>query len=157
MASAAGLKYFSDREFPANTLPFMNPSFMAHLDKWREELGHRVYPSPLRGAWVRTTGSTESRHYAKGRLSDAGDVFVSCDHKQAWLSAVASRRFGGIGIYYDTKFRGDNKVMLHLDCREGSTVVWARHKGEYIYPARTLRERLLFFKLLNEENPWTIS
>lgn len=41
----------------------------------REASGLPLIPSPVHDGWARTSGSKGSRHYAVGRLSDAGDIF----------------------------------------------------------------------------------
>lgn len=133
------IDHFSESEFPAGVVEKMAPAFLYRLDGYRADLGYPVYPSPLAGGWVRTDGSTTSRHFigknGSGRQSDAGDVFPDCDIWYAFITAVRCG-FTGIGIYFDTQYDGKPKPMLHLDTRPGGLVVWTRIDGVYetIFP-----------------------
>lgn len=133
------LDHFKESEFPAGVTEKVSPAFLCKLDKFRKKLGCIVRPSPLAGGWFRTDGSTTSRHYIGSgemlRQSDAGDVFPDCDLFYAMLTAIQSG-FTGVGLYFDTKYGGKPKPMLHLDTRKGDLVVWIRRDGSYttIYP-----------------------
>lgn len=133
------LVHFSTSEFPPNTVDKMNPAYLHRLDFFRSELGRPVYPSPLVDGWIRTDGSKTSRHFigecSNERLSDAGDVFPECDLFYALIIAIKCG-FTGIGLYFDTSFRGKKKPMMHLDTRPGGTVIWTRIDGKYktIFP-----------------------
>jgi len=117
------------------------------LDEYREHLGRPLHPSPAPGAWARGEGSPGSRHYAVGRLADAGDLFPEAPLRTAWRVAVQSRLFGGIGLYVDTHFRGVRWPMLHLDLRE-ERIWWARVEGRYVYPQQEGEAEDEFFRLL---------
>ena len=98
------------------------------LQHLRSETGIPVTPSPVPGAWGRLGGSPTSRHYAVGRLSDAGDMFPAKGQTlNFWLAAQAfrHRRIGGIGIYADTRGPdGTSWPMVHIDLRP-ERVLWA--------------------------------
>lgn len=142
-----GIRHFTPDEWPNGVLAHIDPALIGQLDELRERLGRPIYPSPLAGAWTRFDGSSTSRHYAVGRLADAGDVFPEGDIRDAWLAAQALP-FGGIGVYFDTTYQHKPWPMLHLDLRP-ERVLWARiGRTRYIYPARGQAERDLFFDLL---------
>lgn len=147
------LNHFTADEWPAGVLHRMQPALIVQLDALRERLGQPIHPSPLPDGWARTTGSTTSRHYAVNRLSDAGDVFPEGDIRDAWLAACGIRAFGGIGVYFDTHFRGRPWPMLHVDLRPGERIMWARIGGRYVYPHRSPAERDTFFELMNRAMP----
>lgn len=121
---------FSESEFDHVDLERLDESFVIELQNFRDLLSRRIYPSPVDGAFVRLDGSKTSRHYAVGRLSDAGDVFPECHIAEAFLCALRTR-FGGIGIYLDTTFKGRAWPMLHLDLRPvEKQAVWIRETIE---------------------------
>lgn len=133
------LNHFSESEFPTGVLDKVARAFLYRLDFFRSELGSPVYPSPLEAGWIRTDGSKTSRHYigenGDERESDAGDVFITCDPFYALITAVRCG-YTGIGLYFDTQYKSKPMVMMHLDTRPGTPVVWTRVDGEYttIYP-----------------------
>jgi len=142
------LRHFDASEWgQPGELERVDAKLLHALDDYRERLEFPVHPSPVPGAWARTSGSPGSRHYAVGRLADAGDVFSATDIRTAWRVAVQSRLFGGVGVYFDTMFRGVRWPMLHLDLREGS-VWWARTGNRYIYPRQEGEPEAEFFELL---------
>lgn len=137
--------HFSPSEFPDGAIHYMDPRYAARLAMYRAELGAPIVPSPLPAAWFRLDGSADSRHYALGRLSDAGDIFpLGCNIARAVM--LAARHFGGVGVYLDTWLNGRVRRMLHTDCRP-EQVLWARMDGEYIYAHR---EPERYFALLME-------
>jgi len=139
--------HFSPSEFPDGALDHMCPRFAEKLIFFREELGRMqpgayIIPSYLSGAWFRKDDAAKnSRHYAVGRLSDAGDFFPhGCDIRRAYMLAVSM--FGGVGFYLDT----NQGVMLHCDLRTDQ-VLWCRHRGRYVYAHIKPN---MFFGLLND-------
>ena len=144
-------------EWPAGTTEHMDSSLLDILINWRAEAGYPVRPSPLYDAHVRHVAGT-SRHCTKDvagneRKSDGTDFFAVHDFQadNIWLSLVAERRFGGIGIYFDTT----PSTMFHVDMRQ-ERVLWIRiNKTEYIYhhndPIRFWNELNNGFKKLNGE------
>jgi len=135
-----------------------DPALIYAIDEFRHILGRSVYPSPVKGALARMTGSVNSRHYAVGRKTDAIDVFPSGDIKLAWLVAVTSGLFGGVGLYPFTHFKDKPWPMLHLDMRpferdggkDNHTLLWLRDDSDsYWFPQRSERHRDVFFKLLD--------
>ena len=143
------IRHFSAVEFPDNPDENASPKLIKTLDTWREQLAFRVDPSPVPGGLARFEGDRESRHYAVGRQSDAVDVFPSCHIRYAWLSAVRSKLWGGIGVYFDTQFEGRSQPMLHLDLRPGPTVFWYRINHNYGNPLMDGGDLQRLFGLLN--------
>ena len=143
------VKYFKEQEFPEeDNLNLVEPALIYTLDKFREFLGSKIHPSPEPGALVRSWGSTKSRHYAIGRKSDAVDVFPSCDVRKAFIAAMSFRRWGGVGVYFDTHYDGFPKPMLHLDLRPGAVQVWYRINNKYYLPLRDYSDMHRFFNLM---------
>ena len=122
---------FSPREFAESPDEHVQPELIYRLQTLRERLGAAIFPSPAGGALARFGGSVTSRHYAVGRLSDAVDVFPADGWAaRAWLHAVAL--FGGVGLYLDTHFGGQQRPMLHVDLRP-EPAWWVRDAGAYHY------------------------
>lgn len=143
---------FSKDEFPEGVLANLDAEFIRTLSKFRDNLGSELYPSPLPDGWVRTKGSKGSQHYAVGRLSTAGDVFLSESQDPRTAFTRACQYFKGVGIYYDTIYEGKPRIMLHIDTRDTATT-WCRHKGNYIYPNKSKAEADTFYFLLNRGVP----
>lgn len=83
-------------------------------------------PSTRRGMWRDGhSDSKTSRHYAKGRLSDAMDAQpVGCsDLRMVWLRMLSVPQACGIGIYFDESKR---MPLIHVDNRscEQGRVFW---------------------------------
>jgi len=132
----SNINHFTPEEFSEDPDRFADPKLIIKLNIFRGLLGIPVYPSPVPGALARFDGDPESRHYAVGRQSDAVDVFCNCGIFRAWTAALHSGLWGGIGVYFDTKFRGGEWPMLHLDCRS-KHVLWYREEHRYFIPANT--------------------
>lgn len=148
------VKNFSASEWPADTLDLLDARVVFVLDDLRNRLGKGIYPSPLKGAWVRESGSPTSRHYAVNRLSDAGDFFTDAHVLDAFLHAQAISDIGGVGVYLDTFYRGVPQPMMHIDLRQHGSFThrqfWLRWAGTYYYPMRGGVHREQFWKLLAE-------
>jgi len=149
------IEYFKKSEFPEGIWPDMDRMFMLHVNMFRHRLERRVFPTPIKRGFVRKTGSKASRHYAVGRLSDAGDFFPDSSLAEAFETA-AELCWGirGIGIYWDTRFRGRPWGMVHLDRRD-DRLWWARvtdpdGKKRYIYPSLGGGQRREFYRLLSD-------
>ncbi len=123
-------------EFDGMDLSRVDAGLILAIQKLRTASGVSMIPSPASGAWARLSGSKRSRHYARGRLSDAGDLFPARGRiLDVWLQAVQMPCFGGIGIYTDTNGPdGKPWPMIHLDLRE-NRVLWGRDtvEGEQTY------------------------
>lgn len=143
------IDHFGPHEWPEGVLDHLNPQLIYTLDVFRSRLHRPVYPSPLSGAWARQSGSSTSRHYAVDRQSDAGDVFPDCSIGNAFLVACGINDIGGIGVYFDTQYKGERWPMMHIDLRE-SPEFWARINGSYYYPLRGGKHHKLFFEYLYE-------
>ena len=143
------IKHFKSSEFSENPDLHAESRLIETLDAFRDIVDKPIYPSPVEGALARFAGSEESRHYAIGRRSDAVDVFVDCDIREAWMTAFRSKLWGGIGVYFDTHFQDKPWCMLHLDLREGTTVYWYRANHAYGHPMTTHNDLLRLFGLFN--------
>lgn len=144
--------HFSVDEWPGDALAHISAELVLALSEYRDQLGAPLIPSPLVDGWYRTDGSTTSRHYAVGRLSDAGDLFPRCDVRKALMVAMGFDLFGGIGVYLDTTGpSGKPEPMLHLDLRPGR-VIWMRYNGRYIYPMNSAEAMAEFWQRLSEVN-----
>ncbi len=129
-----GVRRFSPDEFPEDPEEHAEPGLIYSLDDFAVALGKIVHPSPAPGALARVDGSKTSRHYAVGRLVDGCDVFCNCSIFHAWTTALQLGEFNGIGVYFDTHFRGVAWPMLHLDKRRKKTIWFRDEHGEYHYP-----------------------
>ncbi len=104
------------------------------LQRVRRRSGIPITPSPLQGAWSRLGGSNTSRHYAKNRLADAGDVFPQQGRALAlWSILQEYSEINGLGLYSDKNGpRGTPQVMVHFDLRPGHRVHWITDRsGNY--------------------------
>ncbi len=104
------------------------------LQKVRNLSGIPITPSPLQGAWSRTSGSETSRHYAVNRKSDAGDVFPRRGRgTEVWLTAQQVPEINGFGLYLDKRGTdGKPWIMFHLDLRTRPRRFWVTDKlGNY--------------------------
>jgi hypothetical protein len=129
------LRYFSPSEF-SEDISHASPALLNNLDDLRSWYGEPIYPSPVAGALARfEVADQDSQHYAgEGSLSRAIDWFPAGDPKRAWLLAVSHRAFGGVGIYFDTKYDGRPWTMIHTDLRKRDPkLLWYRDKGTYHY------------------------
>jgi hypothetical protein len=126
------IKNYKKDEFPKDPTKYANPELIIRLDKLRDFLGKPVYPSPVKNALARFSGSKTSRHYAVGRLSDACDVFIEGDKFEVYSKVLKSNLFTGIGLYFDTKYKNKPWMMMHLDLRE-NPLMWFRDIT-YYYP-----------------------
>jgi hypothetical protein len=69
-----------------------------------------------------------SKHFAVGRLSTALDWFTEASPFKAWCSIISSGDWQGMGIYFDTFYKGLNWVMFHTDYeRMAAPVYWFRY------------------------------
>jgi len=123
--------YPSFPEFAQYELPLhlVNAEVVSVLQRLRDMSGIPITPSPVPEGWARTSGSVGSRHYAVGRLSDAGDVFPARGRLlECWIRAQQIQEIGGLGLYIDTN--GPDGLpwpMMHLDLRQTATrTFWIR-------------------------------
>lgn len=132
------IKHFSANEWPAGALSLMEAKIILATAEIRAKLpaDHRMKPSPLFAAHVRTSGT--SRHSTQNgkRLSDATDIFMFdwAHARAAWLEAQRHEDIGGIGFYLD-RWMGDPTnitPMLHFDCRP-ERMLWVCKDNEYVY------------------------
>lgn len=133
---------FKASEFPEDPERCADVFFLRELNAFAIKLKAAVFPSPAPGALCRFDGSKTSRHYAVERRADACDVFCNCSIGKAWTTAI--QRFSGVGVYFDTHFRGGPWPMLHLDMRP-EALLWYRQDGIYHYQG----EPDFYFHLFN--------
>ena len=133
-------------------LSFVEAGLITTLQNIREDTGIPITPSPVKGAWYRLDGSKTSRHYAVGRLSDAGDIFPQKDRVlDLWLMVQEVTQLGGIGLYADTNGPdGKPWSMMHIDLRVGR-LLWAseligKERKYYYLPG----ESRLFWKVVEK-------
>jgi len=145
--------------WPEDPDKYLSPAALGAIDRYRNVLGVSVSPSPVTGALARFNGSETSRHFVGDaedpiRFSDALDLFVETDIRTAFLTAMTVREFGGIGVYFDTVFRGQSHCLMHLDIRhitdrtDSPTIIWYRENHEYYYPLRNEEASKRFLELL---------
>lgn len=137
------VKYFHPYEFSDDTR-FALPMLIYQLDDFRKELESRIFPSPVAGSLVRfDSDSTGSMHYSdrKEQLSKAVDVFAEGNAADNFIFALTCQKWGGVGVYLDTKYDNRFWPMMHLDMRplghkfsKKATLFWVRKKGKYYYP-----------------------
>lgn len=129
-------RYFSLSEWPdPNVLSMVDAEVIKGLDSLRYRFGAPILPSKHPGGWARLDGSTDSQHYAKGRLATAADVFPVGPVLDCWLAAIEDPFWGGIGLYLDTRLSPSQPgAMLHLDIRSEPRIMWVRNEvGKYTY------------------------
>lgn len=141
----AGINRFQPDEFLEDPERYADIFFLRQLDAFAIALDKAVYPSPVSGALARFKGSKTSRHYAIGRLSDACDIFCNCQISKAWTMAL--QFFTGVGVYFDTHYKGVSWPMLHVDSRP-KTLIWYRDENSYHYPGEKNFYLTLFEKLV---------
>jgi len=116
----------------------IDAALITTLQSVRTTYGSPITPSPLQEGWSRMNGSKTSRHYAVGRLSDAGDIFPDRDRVlDLWLQIQQRGDIGGIGLYVDTNgVDGKPWPMIHIDLRL-DRLLWTsdilRGKRKYHY------------------------
>jgi hypothetical protein len=117
-------------------LDLIAAKLVCELQLLRKAAGIPITPSPVVAGWARTDGSTKSRHYAVGRLSDAGDIFPARGRVlDCWVTAQGREAWQGLGLYADTTGPdGRPWPMMHLDLRSGPRLFWVReNKKDYYY------------------------
>ena len=147
------MRYFSPSEFPEDPNKHAEPLLLNNLDSLRHSYGELIYPSPVEGALARfDSASSDSQHFAgNGSLSRAVDWFPGGSVQKAWLFAVSSGLFGGIGIYFDTHYQGRKWPMIHTDIRDRTpALLWYRMDGSYYYFQYNEQHRQQFFAHLKE-------
>lgn len=129
--------YPSFPEFARWGLPLdlVHADVLLELQAMRTDAGIPIWPSPVPGGWARTSGSSTSRHYAVGRLADAGDIFPQRGRLlELWVRAQERPNIGSLGLYSDTKGPdGKNWFMMHFDLRKGQRLFWVRELGTYYF------------------------
>jgi len=143
--------YHNFPEFAEYGIPLelVSASLLVTLQGIRDKTGIPITPSPVHDGWARTDGSKTSRHYAVGRLSDAGDVFAARGRGlDLWLRLIETSNIGAIGLYADTNGPdGSPWLMIHLDLRSArQKVLWVRDE-RYVY---FHQDRVDFWRVVSE-------
>ncbi len=126
-------KNFSLSEFPPGALDHVSSNVLHVLQDLRNTWMQSIHPSRHPDGWARFSGRPTSRHYAIGRLADAGDVFPVGNVINFWQLCMAHPDIGGLGIYFDTnRNRLQPGPMIHIDLRP-SRLLWSRIGGSYFY------------------------
>jgi hypothetical protein len=153
------IKYFKKTEFPENPDKFAEPKLIERLDEFRDMLGRRVYPSPVKGSLARyKEGSTTSRHYADDtKKSRAIDFFPEGVPVDVLMVLLYCGLFNGIGIYLNGKgFDGKPWVRFHVDTRKKGIknvpLIWIVDDiGTYHFP----QTHPGFWKLFKDDRLYT--
>lgn len=132
------VRYFNKREFVDDVDKFADPKLIYQLDDFRDRVHYKIFPSPVPGSCVRMVESG-SQHSAINRRSTAIDVFCDAPPLKVFHQAITYFGWGGVGVYFDTQFRGKFHVMFHFDIRpkkpdQLGPVIWWRDVT-YNYPA----------------------
>jgi len=127
------VKNFAPNEFVDNVDTLANPELIYTLDAFRDLVGVKIFPSPVPGSCARLHGSQTSQHFAFLRRSTAIDVFCEGSPLSIFWYAMGCRMWGGIGVYFDTVYRGKVHTMFHFDIRPFSKYpkLWVRDSGVY--------------------------
>lgn len=149
---------FVPGEWPDGVLGYMDSAVITALQQVRSVLpdSHVIIPSPIARAHVRHEVSGSRHSTREGtRLSDATDFFMEWRHVwRAWMHAQRNPLIGGIGIYTDMLWAGQQGklAMMHIDLRE-ERLVWVawrespRHDMQYCY---LINEPIRFHRLITE-------
>jgi len=127
---------FSPGEFSEDPNKYAHPDLLKYAQLYRTILKAKIFPSKVKGALARTSGSITSMHFvSNGSLSWAWDIFCNTHIFKAWTVALSCGLWSGVGVYFDTNGNnGEHWPMLHLDLRI-KPLVWYRDNGEYFYPS----------------------
>jgi len=116
------VKHYTIKENWGN-IDKVHPLLILALDRLRDTFGHRIYISPVEGAiYAKNTGHSErSWHYVipgRNEYAMAADIFPEKNVFNAWILAIKSKDFGGVGIYpYAVWPAKGLQGMLHVDVR----------------------------------------
>lgn len=133
------------------------------LDEYRKLIRNKVYLSPRKGAVFAKTGHRcSSLHYpvTDVRPCIAADVFPDCELSVAWMFALKSTVFNGVGIYPYWRWTKHPELYggLHLDLgdpcesdNEKRRLWWVDENRKYYYlntfeEIRRLFNILIYFK-----------
>jgi len=130
------IKNFKSSEFAEDPTELAEPQLLLNLDRARDLLKQKIFPSPIKGSLARLGGSDTSQHYigpkndVRVRKTTASDVFIEGTSFSNYSNLVGSGLFKGIGIYLDTNGPdGMPWVMTHVDIRPkgfglGLPLIW---------------------------------
>jgi hypothetical protein len=134
---------FDIGEFPEDPIKYGDPELLRSLQHFRDLFGDYIYISPSSGALARFSDDG-SQHFATtdgSTKSKAVDCFPVVRPLTLFTLALSCQLWGGIGFYFDTKFKGQNWMMMHLDIRplghhhsQDTVLIWYREDGKYRYP-----------------------
>jgi len=152
-------------EFSEDPNKYAEPELIYSLGKFRKLNKSCMYPSPVRGALARFSGSKTSQHFVGSaivRKSTASDIFIENSAFKNYTNILSSGLFNGIGIYLDTVGPdGLPWILFHLDIRPNTSktptpLIWivikeyseVRKKvvNRYLYPQTNFK----YWSLLND-------
>ena len=137
------MNFFKPSEF-SEDIKHADPELLNDMDKLRAFARVKIYPSPVPGALARfDIGTSDSRHYAVNRKSDALDFFTSGDPFEVFTKIIQSGLFKRVGVYFDTYFKGRKEVMFHVDEKD-QHLLWSRVDKKYLYSNNPVFYRNLF-------------
>lgn len=135
------IKWFKKDEFNENEIPLLSKYVVEELDKVRDILEIPIHISPVKGAVIRQNiEAKNSYHYfdaSQNIFGQAIDVFLESlipfkNPIQILIKILGGSRFKGLGFYFDTFYKNEEKMMLHLDLRH-TPVIWFRENQKYFY------------------------
>lgn len=147
------INHFKKHEFKEHTKE-ISGALVLSINEYRKQLRKAVYISPAN--WGEH--SKYSWHYVLKERNDyaqALDIFPKCKLSYAWLAAIKSNLFNGIGIY--PHWKDSTKKIdggLHLDIRKFHRIVmwWCDINGKYHYFTNWKQVHTLFSVLLDLDN-----
>lgn len=131
-------------EWPGNVLQYMTSRIISTAIKLRDKTNAPMIPSPISEAHVRfKTGTSRHDVGSSGtmRKSDATDLYLgrNSDAPKVWRIAQAMSEIGGLGIYFDTIYNNEPRILFHIDNRP-DRLLWLcplrdreKEKRTYVY------------------------
>lgn len=147
------IRYFSKDEFDGHTSEISGAIVYA-LNEYRNRLNKRILISPANWG-THSKKSWHSRIPNRNDYAQAIDIFPNCKLSYAWICAIKTGFFRGIGIYPYWKYPEKNLFGgLHLDLRKSDHIAmwWANKNGEYNYFYSWSQIHRLFSDLLDMDN-----
>ena len=118
------IKNFKPIDFPENPDTYADSLIIYTLQAYRAGIRKLIFPSPVKGALARFSGSTDSQHYVGEplkpiRKSTAVDIFVEGIPMENLFYLFSFPIIQGLGIYLHTNGPdGKPWIMFHIDTRK---------------------------------------
>lgn len=131
-------------EWPGDVLDYMTDGIVRTAQDVRGVSQVPMIPSPVEGAHIRFEDGTSRHAVGVGgtlRKADATDLYLvnNADAGRLWQAVQRVKSVGGFGLYFDTIYDGEPRVMFHIDNRN-PRLLWvcpsrdrATQKRTYIY------------------------